>query len=414
MRNRYTFGIQFVIRHSRTKTHRAASVYARITVNQRRSEISLKRTVDPECWDDVKGVAKGKTEEIQNLNNHLERTRSQIAECYHQLVQQGKVITADLVKSIYLGEGQEEFTLCTLIEYHNTHQKEILSLGTIKNYYTTKKHITKFLKEKRRRLDIHLSELNYQFITDFERFLRSHTPTDHRRGLANNGVMKHLERLLKMIGLGIKLEWLERDPFQQYQLKFQRVERGYLTDEELSAIEKKTFSIERLQMVKNMFVFACYTGLSYSDLIQLKPGNIQIGIDGESWIKTNRQKTKTPVTTPILPEAMELISRYENDPRANSTGTIFPCISNQKLNSYLKEIADLCGINKNLTFHLARHTFATTVTLTNGVPIETVSKMLGHTKIATTQIYARVLEKKIGEDMALLRSRMQSRKASNV
>ena len=276
------------------------------------------------------------------------------------------------------------------------------------------KYIFKFLKEKRRRLDIHLSELNYQFITDFERFLRSHTPTDHRRGLANNGVMKHLERLRKMIGLGIKLEWLERDPFQQYQLKFQRVERGYLTDEELSAIEKKTFSIERLQMVKNMFVFACYTGLSYSDLIQLKPENIQIGIDGESWIKTNRQKTKTPVTTPLLPEAMELILRYKNDPRANSTGTIFPCISNQKLNSYLKEIADLCSINKNLTFHLARHTFATTVTLTNGVPIETVSKMLGHTKIATTQIYARVLEKKIGEDMALLRSRMQSRKASNV
>lgn len=225
--------------------------------------------------------------------------------------------------------------------------------------------------------------------------------------------MKHLERLRKMVNLAVRLEWIDKDPFQQYHLRFHKVERGFLTDDELETIEKKEFKIDRLQMVKDMFVFACYTGLSYSDLIQLTPKNIQNGIDGESWIKTKRQKTNIPVTTPILPEAVEIIERYKKDPRANITGTIFPCISNQKINSYLKEIADLCNIEKNLTFHLARHTFATTVTLTNGVPIETVSKMLGHTKISTTQIYARVLEKKIGEDMALLKDRMRLKKASN-
>ena len=143
--------------------------------------------------------------------------------------------------------------------------------------------------------------------------------------------MKHLERLRKIIGPGARLEWLDRDPFQQYQLKFQKVERGFLSEEELSLIEQKQLTIERLRLVKDMFVFSCYTGLSFSDLRQLSPGNIQRGIDGGSWIMTKRQKTGTRMTTPLLPEALELIYRYKDDPRANTMGTVFPCLSNQKL-----------------------------------------------------------------------------------
>ena len=190
-------------------------------------------------------------------------------------------------------------------------------------------------------------------------------------------------------------------------MKKKKVEKDFLNEWELNSIEKKTFDIERLAMVRDMFVFCCYTGLSYVDMMNLKPEHIVKGIDAEPWIKTFRQKTSIPVNTPLLGQAQEILNDYKDNLRAKAKGTVFPVISNQKVNSYLKEIADVCGIKKNLTFHIARHTFATTITLSNGVPIETVSKMLGHTKIATTQIYARVIEKKVSDDMALLREKLK-------
>jgi site-specific recombinase XerD len=226
--------------------------------------------------------------------------------------------------------------------------------------------------------------------------------------MENNTVMKHIERLRKMIKLAVRMEWLEKDPFTAHKAKFIKVQRGYLTQEELSLIENKSFGIERLQQVRDIFIFSCYTGLAYIDAINLKPSDIRKGIDGTDWIFTARQKTNMPVQVPILSKASENISKYKDNPRAKTSGTVFPVISNQKLNSYLKEIADLCNISKNLTFHLARHTFATTVTLTNGVPIESVSKMLGHTDIRTTQIYAKVVEMKISEDMAKLQNKLLS------
>ena len=181
MRNTNSYGIDFITRNS-NKSSYTGIVYARITVNKRRTEISLKRTVPLKDWDEVKGMGKGKSEEVRKLNNHLERMRSQIAECYHELVQKGRVVTAKIVKGMYLGEGLQEFTLGNLVRYHNEHQSRLLADGTMKNYYTTQKYIGKFLKLRKKVSDIHLSELNYQFITDFERFLRSHKPTDYRVG----------------------------------------------------------------------------------------------------------------------------------------------------------------------------------------------------------------------------------------
>jgi site-specific recombinase XerD len=184
------------------------------------------------------------------------------------------------------------------------------------------------------------------------------------------------------------------------------VERDFLTKEELEAIELKEFTIDRIQYVKDLFVFSCYTGLAYIDAMNLTPDNIIMGIDGYYWIKTRRQKTENPVNVPLLPKAKAIMEKYRGDKKAMVKGTLFPTISNQKLNSYLKEVADLCGITKNMTFHLARHTFATTVTLSNGVPMETVSKMLGHSQITTTQIYAKVIERKVSEDMQTLRGKL--------
>jgi len=251
-----------------------------------------------------------------------------------------------------------------------------------------------------------LCDLNYSFISGFEHFLRNLVPTDHKRALNNNGVMKHIERLRKMVNMAVRMDWLPKDPFAQFRKHFDKVERESLDLKELSILAEKHFSIERLRHVCDMFLFCCYTGLAYIDLAELTPSNIVTGIDGYPWISTKRAKTETNVLVPIVPKARELMAVYEADPRCIANGTLFPVISNQRMNGYLKEIAEICGIHKTLTFHIARHTFATTVTLGRGVPIESVSKMLGHTSIRTTQIYAKVVEKKLSEDMRKLMDSM--------
>jgi len=406
MRSSNTFGIQFVIRLPKQQKNNQATVFARISVNGRRCEISLKKKVNPQNWDEAKGKARGTKDEIRKLNEYIERVRTLIADGYHELVQQKKVVTVDAVKSLFIGADDNEITLIKLGEYHSTEMKDKLADGTMKNYYTTQKYIAKFLKDKYHRNDISLAELNYKFILDIETFLRKHQPKDHQKPLHNNGIMKHIERLCKMVNMAVTMDWLTKDPFAKYKQHFDKVERFYLTKEELSAIEKKKFTIERLQVVKDLFLFSCYTGLAYIDTMNLTAGNIVKGIDGNDWLITSRQKTETDVRIPLLPQAEELIKKYQDHPKAVNHGTLFPVISNQKTNAYLKEMADLCNINKAITFHIARHTFATTVTLSNGVPIESVSKMLGHTTIRSTQVYAKVVEQKLSEDMQNLKKRM--------
>lgn len=404
-----TFGIHFVLRMNKI-TRGMAPVYARITVNSKRCEISIKRRILVESWNIGKGMAKPSSAENKQLNSYLEQIRKMMVQSYQDLVLGKQVVTAAAIKNKFLGLDISDMTLCKLIEYHNTNCKETLKWGTLKNYFTTQKYIELFLKEKYKTTDIYLTSLNYKFLIDFEYFLRKYTPDDFHTSMGNNTVMKHIERLRKLIKMAIRYEWLEKDPFISFQQKFQRVERGFLSEDELKRIEEKEFSIPRLQYIKDLFVFGCYTGLAYIDVMQLSPDNVQIGIDKQYWLFTKREKTDNPVRIPILPVAMEIISKYRNDLKAIVQNRLFPNISNQKLNSYLKEVADLCQISKNLTFHLARHTFATTVTLTNGVPIESVSKMLGHSKISTTQIYAKVIEKKLGEDMDKLKERLNGKR----
>jgi integrase len=290
----------------------------------------------------------------------------------------------------------------------------VLAPGTLKNYYTTVKYLKLYINLRYKAKDYPLADLSYQFITDFEHFLRSHKPLDHQKPLGNNGVMKHLERFRKIVTMGARLEWLEKDPFTHFQLKFHKTTREYLSVEELERIEKKAFSIPCLQFVRGLFVFSCYTGLAYIDAVQLKPENISIGMDGENWISVSRQKTRQPVRIPILPKAQEVLDTYKDHPRALNAGRVFPNITNQKLSSYLKEIADLCNIQKPLTFHIARHTFATAVTLTNDVPLETVSKLLGHSSIQMTQIYAKIVEQKVSQNMRNLRNTLSQQKEGQI
>ncbi|MBI9064944.1 MAG: site-specific integrase, partial [Marinilabiliaceae bacterium] len=297
------------------------------------------------------------------------------------------------------------------IDYHYRSQEHTLNPATLKHYKSTHRYLSLFLKERKNGDDIYLKQIDYAFLTDFEAFLRAYQPTESgQRPLAHNTVMKHLSRFRTLMNLAIKLGWMEHYPFKAYKLSYKQSDRKYLSKEELSRIEAKRFKIERLQLTKDLFIFSCYTGLAYSDVVQLEPNHITIGIDGNNWIFTHRKKTDNAVRIPILPTAHYLIDKYKDHPRSLHNGTLFPKISNQKLNGYLKEIADLCEVDKNLTFHMARHTFATTVTLSNGVPIETVSKILGHHRIATTQIYARVVENKVSEDMHQLQVKLTEKK----
>lgn len=413
MRTTESFGIHFILRMNKAKSG-SAPVYARISVNGQRIEMSLKKTVKIIDWNNSKGLARPKNDVLKNLNNYLEQVRSLLASHYQEFIVNKELVTAEAVKNKFLGIEQRENTLQSLMDYHNLHMKEILAAGTIKNYYTTVKYLKEFILQHFKKQDLYLSELNYEFITHFEYFLRVYQPKDHHKGMENNGVMKHLERLQKMVRLGAKLGWINKNPFEFFKLRLQKVERGFLSEDELTSIERKDFSLQRIQYAKDLFVFSCYTGIAYIDVMQLTPENLILGLDGNNWIKTTREKTDTAVNVLILPKAALILEKYKNNPRSIAKGTVFPIISNQKLNSYLKEVADLCGIKTNLTFHLARHTFATTVTLSNGVPIETVSKMLGHTNIRTTQIYAKVIEQKVSKDMVNLRNTLDNNEKSKL
>ncbi len=278
----------------------------------------------------------------------------------------------------------------------------------MKNYYSTERCIKKFLEEEYRVEDIPLKKLNYRFIVDFEQYVREYKPAT-RSGCANNGAMKHMERLKKMSRLGVRLEWLDKDPFINFKLKFNKTERQFLTEREIKLIQETTFTEPSYEKIKDLFLFACYTGLSYIDVKELRSDHLVIGRDGGDWLFTKREKTEESLKIPLLPIAKKIIEKYKENVDIKARGRLLPIYSNHMINRTLKDIADACGIHKNLTFHVARHTFATAITLSNGVPIETVSKLLGHSKLSTTQIYARVLEKKIGEDMHNLMIRLQQR-----
>jgi integrase len=221
--------------------------------------------------------------------------------------------------------------------------------------------------------------------------------------------MKYLVYFKKIVLICVKNGWLARDPFFAFSMAKQEVDRRPLDEYELRAVEMKKFKNERLQKVRDIFLFCCYTGLSYVDVQKLKRSEIIDGFDGRKWLSIKRQKTDTPSKIPLLAVPLQILDRYSDHIQCISQDRLLPVMTNQRMNSYLKEIADVCGIERNITFHLARHTFATTVTLSNNVPIESVSKMLGHKDLRTTQHYAKIVDKKVSNDMEDLRLRLESK-----
>ena len=378
-------------------------IYIRLTVDGQRFEFSSKKFIEKSKWSPELSKMKGSSEEARTLNNYLDLMKSKVFDVQMELIHKNEELSLENFKSRILGTHQRERMIIPIYQNHNDKIEDLIgngyAYGTLERFKISLKHLQEFILWKYNVSDISITKIDYAFVTEFEFYLRSVKKCN------NNTAVKYVRNFRKIIKICLDNDWLDKDPCGRYEGKMKEVERDFLTEEELNRIYNKRFSSERLTLVKDIFIFSCYTGLAYVDVKGLKKDHIGIGIDGQKWIFKNRQKTDTKSKIPVLPIAQEIIDKYANHPRCLNEDAILPILTNQKMNSYLKEIGDLCDISKEITFHMARHTFATSVTLTNGVPIETVSKMLGHKNIQTTQHYAKILDKKVSEDMLILRNK---------
>jgi site-specific recombinase XerD len=399
-----TINVLFFAKKSKTTTEGLVPIYLRVTINGSRFEISTKRYVLEQQWSTEAGKMKGNSDEVKSVNSLLESMRARAFERQKQLLLEGKEVTIESFRQKWLGSLTEKpRMLLEIFDHHNQQMKTLVGKEyapfTMMRYVTARKHTASFIQWKFKATDIDIRNIKFEFITDFEFWLKSVRNCEH------NSTIKYLTNFKKVINICLKNGWLTRNPFFGFKMTKREIERPYLSQEEIDTIASKEILIDRIAQVRDIFLFSCYTGLAYVDVQKLNRNEIATGIDGEKWIFTHRQKTETATRIPLLPPAREILDRYVNHPQCLNQGRLLPVLSNQKMNAYLKEIADVCGITKKMTFHTARHTFATTVTLTNGVPIETVSKMLGHKNLKTTQHYAKIIDMKVSEDMKGLREK---------
>jgi site-specific recombinase XerD len=398
-----TVSVLFYIKRSKANNEGICPIYVRVTIQAKLFEFSANKYVNPERWSSEGTKVKGTNEEARTINSHLDYLKNQVLEAEKRLFKKDIKVTSENLKNELFGATETKRMLIPIFEDHNNKIKELVGKeyapGTLERYKTSLSHTIEFLQWKYKVSDIEINKIDHAFVTDYEFWLRS------VRNCANNTAVKYIKNFSKIIKLCLANDWLDKNPFANYKSKVKEVERVYLSEEEIQNIINKDFKTERLSLVRDIFLFSCFTGLAYIDVKNLTKSHISIGIDGEKWIFTHRQKTETASKIPILPVTQMIIDKYADHPKSNNEDKLLPILTNQKMNAYLKEIAGVCEIEKELTFHIARHTFATTVTLTNGVPIESVSKMLGHKNLKTTQHYAKVLDKKVSEDMMILRDK---------
>jgi site-specific recombinase XerD len=403
---KHKMSILFYAKSAKVAKNGLLPIYLRITINGARIELSTSRFVEKTKWNAEAGKMKGSSEEARLINTHLDTLRTKVYETENWMINNNQEINAQSFKNRLLGIEEKQRKLILIFEDHNKRMKELVgrefSINTLKKYETALSHTKEFLLSQYKIKDISIKQVDIAFINDFDFFLRN------TKKCNNNSTIKYIRNFGKIIKQAYVNGWIEKDPFLNYKGKVKQTDRNYLTQSELQDIINKEIRIQRLDLVRDMFIFSCFTGLAYIDVFNLTKENVIKGIDGEMWIATHRQKTDSLSKIPILPVSESILEKYKDHPECLNKNKLLPILSNQKMNAYLKEIATVCGINKELTFHIARHTFATTVTLSNGVPIETVSKMLGHTNLKTTQHYAKILDKKISEDMQILKAKFNA------
>ena len=405
-----------ILEKSRLTADGKAPIFIRLTIEGRSAEMSLGQKVCLGNWHQESGYVKGVSIEARLINNAIDTAKARIRQLYEQLCLADDYVSADRVKKAFQCKQEKEKTLMEVIEFvmDKVRQKvdgKKRSPATLTKWNTAKDKVISFLQAEYQAKDLPLSKVKMSFTEDFLDYLML------KEHIGNNTSMCYFKKVRSILKTAVEREWLDQNKLSFYQCSYIEPEKDVLTEKELLTLYQKKMPVERLEDVKNAYLFMCFTGFAYKDASNLTPDHIVIFFDGEEWIVKNRQKvTKTICreSVPLLPIAKEIIEKYKDHPYCKAKNLLLPIHSNQKYNAYLKEVADICGINKNLTTHTARHTFATTVTLANGVPIETVSAMLGHKSIKTTQIYAKIVAEKISIDMSILKKKLKIKMPKSV
>ena len=390
---RSSFSILFFIRESKARKNGNVPIEVMITVNGERNSFSTGKQIAIEKWDKTKQQVKGKDQETQNLNNYLKAIKAKLYQKEAELLERGFIITAQILYDAYFDkvESLKERSLFEVFEEHNQEQEKLVGNGVSKATYWvsvyTIRLLREFVQQKYKREDLYLRELNLNFIQSFHSFLRID------KGMAQNSSTKHLKLLKKIINLSVANSYMAFNPFSTYKVEREPVDIDFLDEEELRKIINFDTPLPRLERAKDMFLFGCFTGLSYIDIKTLTPEHFEKDNTGRIWIKKRRVKTGVLSRIPLLPIAKLILDKYKGGEK------LLPIQDPADINKYLKDIAILCGINKRICFHTSRHTFASTVTLANNISLEVVSKMLGHTNTRMTAHYAKLIDKCIGEQM---------------
>ena len=379
------------------KSNGLVPVMCRITVNGKISQFSCKLDVDEKHWDVKTGRMTGRSVVALEANRMLDKIRVGINKAYQDICDKDNYVTAEKVRNAFLGMGMNHETLLAVFRQHNEdYAKQVGKIKSQRSYWkycTVYNHLSEFIRQRYKVSDIALKELAPAFITDFELFLR--TEKNH----CTNTIWSYMMPFKRIIYMSINNGWLQRDPFYAYSITKEETKRGFLSKEEIKMLIEGSFKKKSYELIRDLFIFCCFTGLSWTDMANLTKENLQISFDGHLWIKTNRQKTGTETNLRLLEVPLRIIKKYEG---CSEDGKLLPVPCYPNCKNGIKVIAKKCGIEKNVTWHMSRHSFATTVCLSNDMPIETLSKMLGHRSIRTTQIYAKITAEKVSNDMEKL------------
>ncbi|HEU0227156.1 MAG TPA: tyrosine-type recombinase/integrase [Arachidicoccus soli] len=411
MEQTHTFAVDFLVRKSKTDKS-IAFIYARITLDGESREISIQEEIKTKDWDAKKEAVKGRSIEVQSINEHIESVRSNIKQKYRDLKLMDELLTADGVKQAYLGKqfSLKGHKLKELLDYYKKIWEQKLDNGGFKNYRTTIDYVKRFLAFKfKTNKDVYLSQVNMEFMTELEHYIRIY-PIKENDPCLGNGLGKQIQRFKTIIKWSKTIKWSKENQAAEYPCNIKKNKRKKLSIEQLVTLENKSFLNERLQFVRDLFLFSCYTGLAYAEVMKLDESHFEWDTNGITWCLIYRDKTEGLCPVPLIKSAITILDKYRAIRKPEMT-RIFPRITNKDVNDYLKNIQEIYGIPFDLTFHIARHTFAKTVALKNGIPLETVQMMLGHTKIATTQIYADVDEEKILDDTFDLEEKLELKRA---
>ncbi len=403
-----TFSILFYIKRKKLLKNGDAPVYMRVTVDGRFLEASLKRGVNPKVWNEKKQRSTGRDRLSLELNDYLDDTLARLLKIHQRFTDEKKVINPKTILDEWNGRAEKPKMLCEVFKEDNLKYRQRLEIGdvvlnTVLRNERAERYLGEFIRKRYNVADIPFSSIDNAFVRDFHLFLR----VDKKQ--EQNTANKYCKILKRIVTLALDNKWMEINPFQGIRFQAKATNRQFLTEKELSTIMNKTFTLERLNVVRDIFVFCALTGLSFSDVEGLKPEHVSVDDEGNYWIHKARQKTKNVCSIPYLESARAIADKYAGHPLCEKRGVLLPVISNQRMNSYLGEIAGICGINKPLTMHIARHSFAC-LALANGVSMEIIARMLGHSDIRTTKIYAKVIDKSIAEQMGGLTAKFGSQK----